>query len=48
MTVDHDSLNDNAVTIRDRDTMLQERVSISEIGRIVGEKVDMRMLLGKL
>jgi len=48
ITVDHDTLSDNAVTIRDRDTMLQERVAISEIGRIVGEKVDMRMLLGKL
>ena len=46
--MDHDSLNDNAVTIRDRDTMLQERVAISDLGRIVGGKVDMRVLLGKL
>ena len=48
ITVDHDSLTDDAVTIRDRDTMLQERVAISDLGRIVGEKVDMRVLLGKL
>ncbi len=48
ITVDHDSLTDDAVTIRDRDTMLQERVAISDLGRIVDEKVDMRVLLGKL
>ena len=48
ITVDHDTLTDDAVTIRDRDTMLQERVAISDLGRIVGEKVDMRVLLGKL
>jgi len=48
ITVDHDSLTDDAVTIRDRDTMLQERVAISDLGRIVGEKVDMRVLLNQL
>ena len=48
ITVDHDSLTDDKVTIRDRDTMQQERVAISELGRIVGEKVDMRGLLRKL
>ena len=31
VTVDFDSLNDKAVTVRDRDTMEQERVSIAEI-----------------
>ena len=44
--MDQDTLPDNKVTIRD--TMLQERVAISDLGRIVGEKVDMRVLLGKL
>jgi len=48
ITVDHDTLTDDAVTIRDRDTMQQERVKISELGRIVGEKVDMRQLLMQL
>jgi glycyl-tRNA synthetase len=42
ITVDHDTLTDNKVTIRDRDTMKQERVDISELRRIVGEKVDWR------
>jgi len=30
-TVDHESLEDNAVTVRDRDTWEQERVNISEL-----------------
>ena len=48
ITVDHDSLNDEAVTIRERDSMKQERVPINEVERIVGEKVDLRGLLRKL
>ncbi len=31
VTVDFDTLNDNAVTVRDRDTMEQERILLSEI-----------------
>ena len=31
VTVDHESLEDNAVTVRDRDTWEQERVKISEL-----------------
>ena len=34
VTVDFDSLDDDAVTIRDRDTMAQDRVSIN---KLVGE-----------
>ena len=48
ITVDHDTLNDDAVTIRERDSMQQERVKISEVERIVGEKVDLKGLLRKL
>jgi glycyl-tRNA synthetase len=48
ITVDHETLVDNAVTIRERDSMKQERVPISEVERIVGEKVDLRGLLRKL
>jgi len=36
------------VTIRDRDTMAQERVPIAELDRIVSEKVDLRKLLKQL
>ncbi len=31
VTVDHESLEDNAVTVRDRDTWEQQRVSVSEL-----------------
>src|SRR5947209_19185749 len=31
VTVDHESLDDNAVTVRDRDTWAQERVSIDQL-----------------
>ena len=31
ITVDNDTLTDNAVTVRDRDTMQQERVSIDQL-----------------
>ena len=31
VTIDFDSLDDNCVTIRDRDSMKQERVSINEL-----------------
>jgi glycyl-tRNA synthetase len=31
VTVDFDSLDDNAVTIRDRDTMQQDRVSLDAL-----------------
>lgn len=41
VTVDFDSLDDNAVTVRDRDTMAQERVAIDKLeaylaGRLIG------------
>ena len=48
VTVDHQSLEDNTVTIRNRDTMQQERVAIGDLDRIVSEKVDMRNLLREL
>jgi glycyl-tRNA synthetase len=46
LTVDHQSLEDNTVTIRDRDTMQQERVAISDLSKIIGDKVNLRNLLG--
>ena len=42
ITVDHDSLVDNMVTIRDRDTMKQERISIEKLKEVVNAKVDWR------
>ncbi|MBI1289578.1 MAG: glycine--tRNA ligase [Flavobacteriales bacterium] len=45
ITVDHDTLTDNAVTLRDRDTMQQERVPIEKLSHIVEEKVGMKKVL---
>ena len=39
ITVDFDSLEDKSVTIRDRDSMKQERVKIEELENILSEKV---------
>ena len=48
ITVDQQSIEDNTVTIRDRDTMKQERVSIDKIPSIIEEKVSLKSLLKKL
>jgi len=48
VTVDHQTAEDNTVTIRYRDSMEQERVAIAELGKIIGEKVSMRKLFEKL
>ena len=48
ITVDHQTLEDNTVTIRDRDTMQQVRVSIDQLPAMVNEKVSMGAQLGKL
>lgn len=45
--VDHQTLEDNTVTIRDRDTMQQERVDIADLARIIDEKVSWKRLLTK-
>lgn len=48
VTVDYDTLKDNTVTLRFRDTMEQERVSISELNSIIEDKVSIASLLKKL
>jgi len=39
LTIDHQTLKDNTVTIRDRDTMLQERIKVEEIAEVLKEKI---------
>jgi glycyl-tRNA synthetase len=48
ITIDHQSLEDQTVTIRYRDTMTQERVSISALKGIISDKVSMTELFKKL
>ncbi len=45
ITVDHDSLSDQTVTIRYRDTMLQERIPIARISEILAEEISWKKLL---
>lgn len=40
ITVDFDTLEDNTVTIRDRDTMDQVRISIDELEKFLEEKIE--------
>ncbi|TKB99378.1 glycine--tRNA ligase [Pedobacter cryotolerans] len=45
VTVDHQTLEDNTVTIRHRDTMEQQRIEIKELHTIIEGKVSWRNLL---
>ena len=39
ITVDFDTVSDNAVTIRERDSMMQERVSMDQVVGYVAERL---------
>ncbi|WP_185882401.1 glycine--tRNA ligase [Blattabacterium cuenoti] len=47
-TVDYDTINNNTVTMRDRDTMQQKRIPIASISHILREKISMTKILKKL
>jgi glycyl-tRNA synthetase len=47
ITVDYDTMENNTVTIRNRDTMTQERVAISDLWSILSQDVSMSQLLKK-
>ena len=48
ITVDHQTKEDNTVTIRHRDSMEQERVAIADLKGIISKAVDMRTWLLKM
>jgi len=48
ITIDHQTLEDNMVTVRDRDTMLQHRISVSEIGSMIEKKASWKTILSNL
>ena len=45
ITIDHQTLEDDTITIRDRDTMQQNRISIAKIHSIISEKTDIANFL---
>ena len=48
VTVDHQTLEDNTVTLRHRDTMEQERVNINDLRALIEDKVSITSLLRNL
>ncbi|MFN8886143.1 MAG: glycine--tRNA ligase [Cyclobacteriaceae bacterium] len=48
ITIDHQTLQDDTVTIRDRDTMKQERVAVSAIKSIIQESISLAALLKRI
>lgn len=48
ITIDHQTLEDNTVTLRNRDTMKQDRISVSGLQKVVSEKVSLNNLLSQL
>lgn len=45
VTIDFETIENDTVTIRERDSMKQDRISISEVVRIVRERTDMANIL---
>ena len=48
ITIDEQTIEDNTVTIRERDSMQQERIDVTMVEKIVSERVDIRNLLKQL
>ncbi|MFS4468824.1 glycine--tRNA ligase [Maribacter sp. 2210JD10-5] len=48
ITVDHQTLEDETVTVRHRDSMDQQRVKITDLKSIISKEVDMREWLQKI
>ena len=48
ITVDHQSLEDQTVTLRERDTMQQERIAIDRLKKLIVDKVSLTSLLQQL
>ena len=46
ITVDHQTLEDNTVTFRDRDSMNQERIPVEKLHSFIAEKVNIAKYLG--
>jgi glycyl-tRNA synthetase len=45
ITIDHESIENNTVTIRYRDTMVQERIAVSQIREILAKEINWAKLL---
>jgi glycyl-tRNA synthetase len=48
VTIDHQTLQDDTVTLRDRDTMKQERISIQDLKLKIQDSVSITTLLKQI
>ncbi len=48
ITIDGQTLEDGTVTVRERDSMQQERIAVEDLERMISQQVDMRHLLQQL
>ena len=48
ITVDHQTLEDQTVTLRERDSMKQERIAIDQLSDLLKEKLDVKHFLKQL
>ena len=48
ITIDHQTIEDDSFTIRDRDSMDQKRISIEDLKSIVDSELTLKSLLKKL
>lgn len=48
VTVDHQTLEDNTVTLRYRDSMEQKRVNVDDLEKILADEVSLNSLLRRL
>ena len=48
ITIDHQTLQDNTVTLRHRDSMAQDRIAFDQVAAVVQEKTDMKNALKAL
>jgi glycyl-tRNA synthetase len=48
ITIDEETKSDNTVTVRDRDSMSQERISIDQLNSFLQQKVNLRAFLNAL
>ena len=46
--MDHQTLEDGTVTLRERDSMQQQRVAIADLHRLIHDRVSLNSLLRKL
>ena len=48
ITIDHETISENTVTLRDRDTMVQERIAIDSLSSVLKSKVSVEEKLREL